>query len=48
MFLIGQGQPVRAAGYFQRASDTYLRVLGADYPLTKTVRGNLATVRQHR
>ena len=42
MFLIGQGQPVRAAGYFQRALAAYLQVLGADHPDTLASRINLA------
>jgi tetratricopeptide (TPR) repeat protein len=43
LFLDGQGQPGRAAGYFQRALTGYVRVLGADHPHTLASRNNLAT-----
>ena len=42
LFLDGQGQPGRAAGYLQRALADYVRVLGADHPDTLTSRNNLA------
>ena len=42
LFLDGQGQPGRAAGYLQRALAGYARVLGADHPDTLTSRNNLA------
>ena len=42
LFLDGQGQPGRAAGYLQRALADYGRVLGADHPDTLTSRNNLA------
>ncbi len=42
LFVDGQGQPGRAAGYLQRALAGYLRVLGADHPDTLTSRNNLA------
>jgi tetratricopeptide (TPR) repeat protein len=42
LFLDGQGQPGRAAGYLQRALAGYLRVLGADHPHTLSSRNNLA------
>jgi len=42
LFLNGQGQPGRAAGYFQRALAGYARVLGADHPDTLGSRNNLA------
>jgi hypothetical protein len=47
LFLDGQGQPGRAAGYHQRTLADSARVLGADHPQTKIVRGNLAAARQH-
>ena len=43
LFLKGQGQPGRAAGYHQRALADRLRVLGADHPDTLNSRNNLAT-----
>ena len=42
LFLKGQGQPGRAAGYFQRVLADCVRVLGADHPVTLTSRNNLA------
>ena len=42
LFLDGQGQPGRAAGYLQRALAGYVRVLGADHPATLASRNNLA------
>jgi tetratricopeptide (TPR) repeat protein len=42
VFLKGQGQPGRAAGYLQRALADRLRVLGADHPDTLASRNNLA------
>ena len=42
LFLDGQGQPVRAAGYLQRALAGRVRVLGADHPDTLASRDNLA------
>jgi tetratricopeptide (TPR) repeat protein len=42
LFLEGQGQPARAAGYFQRALADCLRVLGQDHPNTLASRNNLA------
>ena len=42
LFLNGQGQPARAAGYLQRALADCVRVLGADHPQTLRSRGNLA------
>ena len=42
LFLDNQGQPVRAAGYFQRALADSVRVLGPDHPDTLTSRNNLA------
>ena len=42
LFLNGQGQPGRAAGYLQRALAGCVRVLGADHPDTLTSRNNLA------
>ena len=42
LFLDGQGQPGRAAGYLQRALADRLRVLGADHPDTLASRNNLA------
>ena len=42
LFLDGQGQPGRAAGYLQRALASYVRVGGADHPATLTTRNNLA------
>ena len=42
VFLDGQGQPGRAAGYLQRALAGRLRVLGADHPQTLASRNNLA------
>ena len=42
LFLQDQGQPGRAAGYFQRALADRLRVLGADHADTLTTRNNLA------
>ena len=42
LFLDGQGQPVRAAGYLQRALAGRVRVLGADHPDTLASRNNLA------
>jgi tetratricopeptide (TPR) repeat protein len=42
LFLDNQGQPTRAAGYFQRALADYVRVLGEDHPSTLTARNNLA------
>ena len=42
LFLDDQGQPARAAGYFQRALADYVRVLGEDHPRTLTSRNNLA------
>jgi tetratricopeptide (TPR) repeat protein len=42
VFLHGQGQPGRAAGYLQRALAGYVRVLGADHTDTLTARNNLA------
>ena len=46
-FLDGQGQPGRAAGYFQRALDGYARVLGPDHPDTLASRNNLAAAYDH-
>jgi tetratricopeptide (TPR) repeat protein len=42
VFLLGQGQPGRAAGYLQRALADFARVLGADHPDTLTSQNNLA------
>jgi len=42
LFLDNQGQPARAAGYFQRALADCVRVLGQDHPSTLTSRNNLA------
>ena len=42
VFLDGQGQPGRAAGYLQRALAGSARVLGADHPDTLASRNNLA------
>jgi tetratricopeptide (TPR) repeat protein len=42
LFLDGQGQPGRAAGYLQRALAGRLRVLGPDHPGTLGSRNNLA------
>jgi tetratricopeptide (TPR) repeat protein len=42
LFLGGQGQPGRAAGYLQRALADCVRVLGADHPDTLMSRNNLA------
>ena len=42
LFLDGQGQPGRAAGYLQRALAGCVRVLGADHPDTLASRNNLA------
>ena len=42
LFLNGQGQPGRAAGYLRRALVGHVRVLGADHPATLTSRNNLA------
>ena len=42
LFLNGQGQPGRAAGYLQRALADYARMLGADHPHTLASRNNLA------
>ena len=42
LFLDGQGQPGRAAGYLQRALADRERVLGADHPQTLGSRNNLA------
>ena len=42
LFLKGQGQPRRAAGYLQRALAAYARVLDADHPATLGSRNNLA------
>ena len=39
------GNPGRPA--YERALASCVRVLGADHPLTETVRGNLAATRQH-
>ena len=46
LFLNGQGQPGRAAGYFQRALVGRARVLGADHPDTLVSRNNLALAYQ--
>ena len=46
LFLKGQGQPVRAAGYFQRALTSYARVLGTNSPHTLASRNNLARAYQ--
>ena len=43
VFLDGQGQPGRAAEYFQRALAGYARVLGADHPYTLATGYNLAS-----
>ena len=42
VFLKNQGQPARAAGYFQRALADRRRVLGQDHPDTLASRHNLA------
>jgi tetratricopeptide (TPR) repeat protein len=42
VFLQGQGQPGRAAGYLQRALAGCVRMLGADHPNTLASRNNLA------
>jgi tetratricopeptide (TPR) repeat protein len=42
LFLNGQGQPGRAAGYHHRALADCVRVLGADHPDTLASRNNLA------
>ena len=46
LFLDGQGQPGRAAGYLQRALAGRVRVLGADHPDTLASRNNLAAAYQ--
>ena len=46
LFLHGQGQPGRAAGYHQRALADRLRVLGADHPDTLTSGNNLAAANE--
>ena len=48
VFLTGQGQPGRAAGYLQRALTGYVRVLGADHPDTLSTRNNLASAYRRR
>ena len=47
LFLHGQGQPGRAAGYLQRALADCVWVLGADHPDTLTSRNNLARAWRH-
>jgi Tetratricopeptide repeat/NB-ARC domain len=42
LFLDGQGQPGRAAGYFQRGLADCVRVLGQGHPQTLASRNNLA------
>ena len=42
LFLLGQGQPARAAGHLQRALADRQRVLGQDHPDTLSSRNNLA------
>jgi tetratricopeptide (TPR) repeat protein len=46
VFLTGQGQPGRAAGYLRRALTGYVRVLGADHSATLSTRNNLASAYQ--
>ena len=42
LFLLNQGQPVRAAGYLRRALASSVRVLGKDHPHTLAARNDLA------